>query len=329
MRLRSFTAKTMREAMTQVREAMGDDAIIISTHRNARGGGIQITAAIDPARSGGEKAETAPPPLNRAELAERLARTLAWHGIPSRLVERLSLDALALPTGDPELALAGALDSAFRFQPLKRETRRPLMLVGPSGVGKTVTIAKLAAQATLAGETVTVVTTDALRAGGYEQLDAFIRLLNRPLFTADTPDELAAVVHRAGPSGHVLIDTPGVNPFKSGELDTTREFTAATNAEPVLCLPAGGDAVEAGEIAVAFQLAGVRRMIATRLDAARRIGGLLAAADTALLAFAAATVSASVAQGMHAMSAKSLAQLLLRDPDSDRVSTLFEKAHAA
>lgn len=329
MRLRSFTAKTMREAMAQVREAMGDDAIIISTHRNARGGGIQITAAIDPGRSGSVQAETAPPPLNRAELAERLARTLAWHGVPPRLVERLSMDALALPTGEPELALGGALDAAFRFQPLRTEARRPLMLVGPPGVGKTVTVAKLAAQATLAGEGITVVTTDTTRAGGYEQLDAFVRLLNRPLFTADDTDELAAIVRRAGTLGRVLIDTPGLNPFRSGGLDDIRGHASATNAEAILCLPAGGDAVEAGEIAVAFQLAGVRRMIATRLDVCRRLGGLLAAADTAALGYAAATVSAGVAHGMHAMTAKSLAQLLLRDPDSDRVSTLFEKAHAA
>jgi flagellar biosynthesis protein FlhF len=330
MKLRTFSAPTMKDAMAQVREAMGDDAIIISTQRSARDRSIQITAAIDPSRSGPAQAASAPPPLNRAELGERVARALAWHGVPPRLVERLSMDALRQPTGTPDVALAGALDLSFRFQPLPTAAgRRPIMLVGPPGAGKTVTVAKLAAQAAMEQREVLVITTDTMRAGGFEQLDAFIRLLGRPLFAADTPDDLSALVRRAGPQALVIIDTPGINPFNSREVDAINALAVAAGANTVLALPAGGDAVETTEIGAAFNLAGARHLLATRLDVSRRLGALIAAADAAGLAFCGATISASVAHGLYAMTSASLAQLILRDPDTSRITSVFQEANAA
>ena len=47
MRLRTFTAATTREAMAQVREILGEDAVILSTHDSARGQGVRITAGVD------------------------------------------------------------------------------------------------------------------------------------------------------------------------------------------------------------------------------------------------------------------------------------------
>lgn len=329
MKLRTFTATTMKEAMALVREAMGEDAIIISTQRNARDRSIQITAAVDPSRSGPAKSESAPPPLNRAELGERIARALAWHAVPARLVERISMDALKQPTGTPDVALAAALEMSFRFQPLPGTSRKPIMLVGGPGAGKTVTTAKLAAQAAMEHRELMVITTDTLRAGGFEQLDAFIRLLGRPLYAADTPEDLAALVRRAPANSLVIIDTPGVNPFNSREIDAINALAVASNAASVLCLPAGGDAVETTEIAAAFNLAGARHLLATRLDVSRRLGALIAAADAAGMAFCGATISASVAHGLHAITAASLAQLILRDPDATRINTVFEEANAA
>lgn len=47
MRLRTFSAPTMSEAMKQIRDALGDDAIIVSSHESERGRGVQVTAASE------------------------------------------------------------------------------------------------------------------------------------------------------------------------------------------------------------------------------------------------------------------------------------------
>ena len=95
-----------------------------------------------------------------------------------------------------------------------------------------------------------------------------------------------------------------------------RAFIDAADAEPVFVLAAGGDPAEAAEAAEAFAALGARRMIVTQVDLARRLGGILAAADTASLAFAGISISPFVAQGVGSLNPVSLARLILRDPAS-------------
>ena len=329
MKLRSFQAPTMQEAMAQVRAAMGDDAIIIATHRSARGRGVQITAAIEDERL----PDTAAPvtaALSRGELAERIARALSWHGVPAKLAERLTVSSLDVPTADAETALTVALGATLRFRTLTVAADTRVALIGAPGAGKTVTCAKLATQAALGNLSPTLVTTDTVRAGGVEQLQAFTMLLQRPLLTAEQPDDMAHAVRRQPERQPLLIDTAGTNPFAAAEMADLQGLLAAGGAEPILVLPVGGDAAESAEMAAAFALTGARRLIATRLDIGRRLGGLLAAAHGAGLAFAGGTSAAAVAHGYHPLSAAGLARLLLRDPERNQSpADLLERANAA
>ncbi len=77
--------------------------------------------------------------------------------------------------------------------------------------------------------------------------------------------------------------------------------------------PAGLDPIECGESAAAFAAIGVKRMIVTRLDISRRLGGILAAAEQGM-SFAGVSVSPFVAQGVGTLNPVSLARLVLRDP---------------
>jgi flagellar biosynthesis protein FlhF len=79
-------------------------------------------------------------------------------------------------------------------------------------------------------------------------------------------------------------------------------------------LPAGGDADEAVEIATACAAMGVRQLVGTRVDAARRFGGLLAAADAGALAFSEISVSPYVSDGLIRLDALALARLLMHAP---------------
>jgi flagellar biosynthesis protein FlhF len=341
MRLKTFQAETMADAMQQIRQELGDDAVIVATHRSRRGRGVEITAAIEPVpieSAGARNNVAAEPGLDaHSDLApkssgmlgaERLGRALAFHGVPPELAERLCLAAARRTPGDPAGNLAVALDASFGFQPIAVAPSRPVLLAGPPGSGKTVTTAKLAARAVMAGFAVTVISCDTVRAGGLEQLAAFIDLLRQPLIAVDDPQDLAKAVARTRANGPVFIDTPGTNPYNAVEFDDLKACIAASGAEPILVTPAGADASEAAEAAASFALAGIAKLLPTRLDVARRYGSTLSAADAAALALVGASTTAFVAKGLRSLSPLSLARLLLRDPSGAGLEAEFDEAAA-
>ncbi len=318
MRLKTYAAPTVQEAMALVRLEMGDDAIIISTGATPDGRHAEITAAIE--ATGAEP--DANPLAGEEEPDDVLAavrHSLIHHGTPAGLAERLALAAATFGDPDTSMSLAGALESAFAFQPLRPgATDRPLMLVGPPGVGKTLTAAKLLAREVMAGRPVEAISTDTRRAGGVEQLAAFTRILSLELRTADSPRLLTEALSQCRTDSAVVIDSPGCNPYNATEMADLGACARAVDAEPVLVLATGGDPVEAADIALAFAEIGAHRMVATRLDMARRLGGLLAAAAGARLGFSDFSVTPHVADGLSAIDPVTFARLLLperRIPD--------------
>jgi len=289
MRLRLFRAPAMAAAMTQVRRELGAEAIILSSRRVD--GGIEVTAGLDddqdlppplppppiavPDQRAGPAAEA---PASDTPASDTMAMgSLAWHGVPRPLAHRLQAGPLAF-----------ALSAVLRFVPLRLAADDPpLLLVGPPGAGKTLTTARLATRLVLAGQTPVVVTADARRAGAAEQLAAFTRILNLDLLAASHPTALARALDQArgkpgGGQSPVLIDAPGTDPFDAGDLAAMQALAASAGARTVAVLPAGMDAAESAEMAAAYAAAGATALIATRLDLARRLGGVIAAAASGL-----------------------------------------------
>jgi flagellar biosynthesis protein FlhF len=162
-------------------------------------------------------------------------------------------------------------------------------------------------------EQVLVITTDNKRAGGVEQLQAFINILDQPLKVAASPHALAQYLKSAEKYEYVLIDTAGCNPYDKQEINELAEFSEqGKNIEPVLALPAGGDSLEAIDTVEAFMALPVRRLLVTRADTARRFGGVLAAAAAHGLAFCNASSSSSVTDPLLPLDEVLLAQLLLK-----------------
>jgi len=310
VRLKTITAASHSAAMAKVRATLGDDAVIVTT-QDLPEGGVRVTAAIDhddldladllsPAAAAGE-------PAWFKGLAEH-------HELPAPLRRRLQEAIAGLLEGDPATVLSHALHSLFRFRPLPDASVTPLLLTGPPGVGKTASTAKLAARAVLAGRSVAVITTDVGRAGGLEQLTTLLAPLRSTPRAADGVTALKHAVAEAE-ADLVLIDTPGLNPFKPGDLGRISGLIEASGAEPVPVLAAGQGVADCADIAETYGALGASRMLATKLDATRRLGGVLAAAASGL-ALAEGGIGPTIGRGLSPLSAAGLARLLLHAQSS-------------
>ncbi len=287
MRLKLYRAADTADAMAQVRAELGPDALILSSRRIQ--GGVEVTAALEPA-------EDPPPEPNRAA-------AFAWHNVPAGLARRLEAGPLPF-----------ALSAALRFEKLALdEAAPPLMVVGPPGAGKTLTIARLAARLVMAGRAPVVVTADGKRAGAAEQLAAFTRLLGLQLLVASAPAALSRALARREDGAPVLIDTPGSDPFDPDQRDEIAALAGTAGAALAVVLPAGLDVAEATDLAGAYAACGARVLAATRLDLARRIGAVLAAAGAGL-ALAEAGIGPGAADGLVPMTPDLLATRLMRMP---------------
>lgn len=301
MRLRTFTAASMTEAMRQVRTALGDDAVILSTEQEGKL--VKVTAAVE----GKATASAAV-----VEFSDDLEGALRFHGVPKPLADRLLATAGALEGGSAQQALTAALRAQFGFQPLTdRKPAKPILLAGLPGAGKSATLAKLAARAKVNGLAATAITCDLAKAGAIEQLATYAKALEIPAYRAKDAATLRKAVAKADAEGIVLIDTLGTNPLKSADLAQLRELADAAGAEIVLVMAAGGDAVESAELAAGYAEAGATRLVATKVDVARRYGGLLAAAEAGRLAFAGVGTSPEIASGLGTLRADQLCRLIL------------------
>ena len=195
------------------------------------------------------------------------------------------------------------------------------MMIGPPGAGKTVTIAKLAARARLAKRSVALVTTDTLRTGAVEQFSGYAALLGLNPHVAGSVAELRDAVAASHTAAVKLIDSTGANPFDGEDMRRLQDFIAAIGAEPILVLPAGMDADESADTARAFAALGATRLLVTRLDTARRLGGMLAAAGAANLRFCDVGIGPHLADSLAPLNPLALARLLAAAP-ADRVATL-------
>ncbi|BAE49301.1 GTP-binding protein [Paramagnetospirillum magneticum] len=313
MRLKSFTAPTMAEAMELVRQELGDDAIIVSTQRAAGSKGVRITAALESVDADLAVASMLEEATGGSEVSEAVRKALVDHGVPSKLVERLVNAAHTSGLSQPPLACAAALEAGFTFAHLPEHgAPRPFMLVGPNGSGKSIAAAKLAARSVLKQRQVGVITCDNIRAGAVEQLAAFTSILEIDLVRARGPESLARVVESVnGAFDLVVIDSPGLNPFKQSDMDYLQALIEAADVEPVLVMAAGGDPEEAAEIGEAFAAIGATRLFASRLDTTRRLGSILAAAEGGQMAFCDVSASPHVASGISPISAVALARLIM------------------
>lgn len=315
MRLKIYTGKSVKIAMDAVREELGENAVIVNIDRNGKAGPVRITAACDD----GDALKVLPAVNNIALEYEpaHLSEILKFHNLNADFGALLHKASLARSDSTMLSALGCGLDSLLKFKPLLGNVEDSLMLVGQPGQGKTVVAAKLAAMAKLAGRKARIITMDSAAAGAVAQLEVFCTPLDIELQTA--PMFADVLYYLTQPyEGLTVVDTVGLNPYALSDVENVAKFRSHAKIEPVWVFAANSDPSDIKDTAEIFSSFGVRRLIATRCDTARRYTAVISALSSSKIALAALSASPYVADLLTAGNAHALAELML-----DTVSIKF------
>ncbi|HLC41352.1 MAG TPA: flagellar GTP-binding protein [Methylomirabilota bacterium] len=153
---------------------------------------------------------------------------------------------------------------------------RVIAFVGPTGVGKTTTIAKLAAHhRVVARRNVAILTVDTYRIGAVEQLKTYAEILDVPCEVALTPGDITAALSRHSTADLIFLDTTGRSPKKEMAIAELRPFLGAARPDEThLLLGATGKSADLLEAVQAYRALGVDRLGFTKLDETGSYGPL-------------------------------------------------------
>ncbi len=344
--VRTFRGADPRAALDAVQTALGDNAIIVGTREV--GGGlwsrrqIEITASCGLGDAGSEpgselRAEVSSLRRVVSELKGRFARAddlpiarkpapelppiyrqLLARGVEPAVAERAIREALQQTSDGGDLAsavraiIAGHLKVSVA--PWQTPSRLLLALVGPTGVGKTTTIAKIAARAILESRRkVALITIDNYRIGAREHLARYGEIMRLPLHAARDRDTLRAALTAAADADLVLIDTAGRSDQETIAAQGAL-LQSAPNIEIALALSAASGAREMRAGVQRFACLAPARLIFTKLDEADGPGSILAGSLAARRPVACIADGQRVPDDLHPATTAALTDIVAGHP---------------
>lgn len=196
-----------------------------------------------------------------------------------------------------------------------------IALVGPTGAGKTTTIAKLASRfaEAHAARDVALVTTDTMRIGAREQLYGYGRQLGIAVHEANSGTDLDQLLERLKDYKLVLIDTAGLGPRDRALAAQLQWLRAARQVRTLLVLPANTSFGDMDEVVRRFGAANLQGLVLSKLDETGRFGNALSVAVDHQLPITWVTDGQDVPDDLHRASA---ANLVLRLEDLRRAADM-------
>ncbi len=312
MQVEKYSAKTIKEATAMVKDVLGPDAMIISTNKlRGRSGDnyFEITAApagnnifndnsnsFDEVKSELMSIKEMIHLLNHSGRAlEKLMTTPGILNLYSRLIKngvndhyvRLFLERAGAFNGHPADLMNTIKRKAIKEitqviavkDPFAGKDNKQIIaaFIGTTGVGKTTTIAKLAAQLTLkAKKKVGLISIDTYRIGAMEQLKTYANILGVPCFQAFKKRDLLFALRRMEGRDVVLIDTAGQSQYDRSRIEELKGIMPGDLAVSThLLLSVATRETEMNNTAVNFSPLKFHSYIFTKIDEAERCGSII------------------------------------------------------
>jgi flagellar biosynthesis protein FlhF len=185
-------------------------------------------------------------------------------------------------------------------------------LVGPTGVGKTTTIAKLAAHhALVLKQRVGLITMDTYRIAAVEQLRAYSQIIGIPLEVAHAQSDVIPALQRLSECDMVLVDTAGRSQRNAMQVNELKSLVAATGCEAHLVLPASTRERDILDQIERFASVGIDRLLFTKLDETTSYGTLFNVAASTSLPLSYFSTGQKVPEDLEAVTAEGLIARIL------------------
>ncbi|GMO61950.1 MAG: flagellar biosynthesis protein FlhF [Treponemataceae bacterium] len=209
----------------------------------------------------------------------------ASHSLPPAISgqetqSRIDAEAIATPKIDAETSL---LESSPHAAAAKRGKPHIIVIVGPTGVGKTTTVAKLAAQRSIPGKKVHIVTIDNFRIAAKEQIKRYAELMEAKYSVAENPQDIRTLVELDENSiDEMIIDTIGYSPNDADSIARMRAILDIDDLQPevMLAFSAEKKTFDIEGILTTYKPFNYQSIIVTKVDETTHIGNVLSALHT-------------------------------------------------
>ncbi len=301
-----FVGATSREVLHKVKQALGDDALIVSNR--PFGQGIEVTALAASALTDASRAAAPAAPVAAAgndsvaaqlmhemnamkAMMQRELAGMAWsnmrHSAPARsaMMQRL-LDAGFSPALardlinvvaegatniDAHKAVSGEIERRLPLADFETLTEQGgvYALIGPTGVGKTTTIAKLAARCVVrrGAASLALLTTDSYRIAAHDQLRVYGKILNTPVHAIKDTHDLKVTLSQLRDKKTILIDTIGMSQRDQQVAEQAALLTGCgAPVKRLLLLNATANAATLDEVVGAYAKGGIHGCVITKVD---------------------------------------------------------------
>lgn len=350
MKVKKFQAKTFGEALLNIKKELGEDAIIISSDdRKGTRPYVEVTAAVDydiePAAGSNFSPAYSTSNSDIAELKNEMKnlresidimrnsgceltlpadRKKMFYFLRERSIKdeyALSLVERADTIEDLETVITDDMSSSRMFTKSysdiwgmsTRSNNRIIMLIGPTGVGKTTTVAKLASKALKEGKRAAIIGVDTFKIGAIEQIRIYSKMIGIPLDVISDAQDLKKSIRKYSDKDIVLIDTTGQNPRDNDYIRSLKDiYKTGLPIETQLLLSASGDCDFLMETYKHYGTLPVDYISFTKTDEAVKFGSIYNLCRTYKKPVAYITTGQKVPGNIEFVDNKKLTNLILR-----------------